>query len=284
MWALLVTKKTSPESLALSEKNSLQAERNIHHSRLGPGGYDGKEETFRKMEEEVVAAGNTKVTKLKSRTKRWVFARNMEESGNSLKFAKSETEEAVLRIIKYSEDREKGSFTPSREKDELSLGLGNPEHIGRVRGLGKHKTWKEGFVEDAPMYKKHGRNQEEKIELLVKTLVAKELQEQGVSTEPRTQMESPRDLALIGSPPDVPSSQGSNATSASVNRIWEPTRCTLLILVGRANTMVEVATGVAHPLGSIWHHKPVPDDYSKVEVHTMNPTSEGIRELGLVMK
>jgi len=47
--------------------------------------------------------------------------------------------------MKYSEDIEKGSFTPSREKDELSLGLGNPEHIGHVRGLGKHKTKKEGF-------------------------------------------------------------------------------------------------------------------------------------------
>jgi len=47
--------------------------------------------------------------------------------------------------MKYSKDIEKGSFTPSREKDDLSLGLGNPEHIGHVRGLGKHKTWKEGF-------------------------------------------------------------------------------------------------------------------------------------------
>ena len=178
IWALLVAEKTAPESLALSEKNSLQAKKNIHHPRLGPGGYEGKEEMFRKMEEEAVAAGNTKVMKLKPRTKRWLFARNLEESGSSLKFAKPETEEAVSRIMKYSEDIEKGSFTPSREKDELSLGLGNPEHPGRVRGLGKHKTWKEGFREDVEMYKKHGRNREESLATLVKTLVAKELQEQ----------------------------------------------------------------------------------------------------------
>jgi hypothetical protein len=44
------------------------------------------------MEEQVVAAGNTKVTKLRPRIKRWVFARNMEESGSSIKFAKSGTE------------------------------------------------------------------------------------------------------------------------------------------------------------------------------------------------
>jgi hypothetical protein len=134
VWALLVAEKTAPESLALSEKNSLQAKKNIHHPRLGPGGYEGKEEMFTKMEEEAVAAGNQRVMKLNQRTKRWVFARNLEESGSSLKFANQETEEAVSRIMKYSEDIEKGSFTPSREKDELSLGLGNPEHTGRVRG------------------------------------------------------------------------------------------------------------------------------------------------------
>jgi len=140
-----VAEKTAPESLALSEKNSLQAKKNIHHPSLGLCGYEGKEEMFRKMEEEAVAAGNTKVMKLKPRTKRSVFARNLEESGSSLKFGKPATQEAVSRIMKYSEDIKKGSFTPSREKDELSLGLGNPEHTGRVRGLGKHKTWKEGF-------------------------------------------------------------------------------------------------------------------------------------------
>jgi hypothetical protein len=58
--------------------------------------------------------------------------------------------------------------------------------------------------------------------------------------------------------------------------------------------MVEVATGVAYPLGGIWQDKEVLHDYSKVEVHTMkpefsthkieHPTSEGIRELGLVTK
>jgi hypothetical protein len=61
----------------------------------------------------------------------------VDSSGSSLKFAKLETEEVVSRILKYAEDKEKGIFTPSRERDELSLGLGNTEHIGRTRGLGK---------------------------------------------------------------------------------------------------------------------------------------------------
>jgi hypothetical protein len=60
--------------------------------------------------------------------------------------------------------------------------------------------------------------------------------------------------------------------------------------------MVEVAIGVAHPPtpGAVWHSKPVLNDYTKVEVHTVNPdyakhkieyaTSEGIRELRLLTK
>jgi hypothetical protein len=45
-------------------------------------------------------------------------------------------------MMKYDEDMEKGTFVPSRERDELSLGLGNPEHPGRTRRLGKQTTWK----------------------------------------------------------------------------------------------------------------------------------------------
>jgi hypothetical protein len=58
--------------------------------------------------------------------------------------------------MKYARDTEKGMFVPSRERDELSLGLGNPEHPGRTRGLGKRTTWKQGFPTDNNMYKKHG--------------------------------------------------------------------------------------------------------------------------------
>jgi hypothetical protein len=64
----------------------------------------------------------------------------VDQFDSSLKFAKLETIEAVSRILKYVEDKEKGTFTPSRERNEFSLGLGNPEHTGRVRGLGKPMT------------------------------------------------------------------------------------------------------------------------------------------------
>ena len=83
------------------------------------------------------------------------------------------------------------------------------------------------------MYKKHGRDRETSLELQVKALVAKALEEQGLSTEPWILMTPPGELALVGSPPKVPSSQGSTAATTPVDRIREPTSCTLVFLSGR---------------------------------------------------
>ena len=74
----------------------------------------------------------------------------------------------------------------------------NNEHTGRTRGLGKRMTWKHGFEEDRHMYKKHGRDRETSLELQVKALVVKALEEQGLSTEPRILMMPLGELALVG--------------------------------------------------------------------------------------
>ena len=47
-------------------------------------------------------------------------------------------------------------------------------------------TWKQEFEEDRHMYKKQGQDRETSLELQVKALVAKALEEQGLSTELRT--------------------------------------------------------------------------------------------------
>jgi hypothetical protein len=57
--------------------------------------------------------------------------------------------------------------------------------------------------------------------------------------------------------------------------------------------MIEVAKGVAHPLGSSWHNNAILQDYTRVEVHTVkpefmkwkieHPTPEGLYLLGDVM-
>jgi hypothetical protein len=114
-WALLVDENTSLTTLAKSAQNREQAKKNQHHPRLGPGGYEAKEEQFRKMDVEAKASGNTTVTKLKPHIRRWTYARSVDESGSSLKFAKLETTEAVSRILKYAENRRRAhSLLPER--------------------------------------------------------------------------------------------------------------------------------------------------------------------------
>ena len=63
------------------------------------------------------------------------------------------------------------------------------------------------------MYKKHGRDRETSLELQVKALVAKALEEQGLSIEPRILVMPLGELALVGSPSKVSSSQGSTAAT-----------------------------------------------------------------------
>ena len=91
-----------------------------------------------------------------------------------------------------------------------------------------------------------------------------------------------RELVLVGSPPKVPSSQGSTAATTPIDRIQEPTSFTLVFLSGRQNTMMEVATGVAHPLGGLHHNNKIPPDYTRVEVHTVKPRVHAVQGLVLL--
>ena len=51
---------------------------------------------------------------------------------------------------------QRGTFIANREKDELTMALGNPEHPGRTRGTPGSIPWKVGFP-DAGGYKTHER-------------------------------------------------------------------------------------------------------------------------------
>ena len=48
------------------------------------------------------------------------------------------TDEAAKNILVMATKQKEGSFKPSRERDTLSVGLGNPEHPGRVHGISSH--------------------------------------------------------------------------------------------------------------------------------------------------
>jgi len=71
-------------------------------------------------------------------------------------------EEAVKNIFKVAAKQQVGEFKPQREKDVLTVALGNPEYPGHVRGISSKEGWKEGFRPKwEGMYKKHDRYKEE---------------------------------------------------------------------------------------------------------------------------
>ena len=68
------------------------------------------------MDKEATAARNIDVTNLTVRSRNWIYARSTESFGGNIKFDKSETQEAVSRILKYAEDKEKGLIQSFRRE------------------------------------------------------------------------------------------------------------------------------------------------------------------------
>ena len=67
--------------------------------------------------------------------------------------ATKNTSQEATALYQCSAERD---FVPDREKDELTMALGNPEHPGRTRGTPGSIPWKVGFP-DAGGYKTHER-------------------------------------------------------------------------------------------------------------------------------
>ena len=71
-------------------------------------------------------------------------------------------DEAMKSIFVVAGMQQEGKFTPRRERDILSVGLGNPEHPGHVRGISSKEGWKDGFDPQwKNEYKKHDRYKEQ---------------------------------------------------------------------------------------------------------------------------
>ena len=74
--------------------------------------------------------------------------------------AKGKWKEKIAKItpllVDAIEKVRKGEYIPDRENDELTLALGNPEHVGRVRAC-PGLTMKEAFPESADTYRSRSR-------------------------------------------------------------------------------------------------------------------------------
>ena len=60
-------------------------------------------------------------------------------------------------------DAKKGLFLPDRENNELTRALKNPEHPGRIRGVGVI-PWYEGFAEYNETYRSRSRKKKQEAD------------------------------------------------------------------------------------------------------------------------
>jgi len=155
-WKNFVEQKTSAEFLAKSEANSRNAKKNIYSHHLGTGGYDRKIPEWEAEDADRIKNGlPPRFENVEPRGRRWLLARQPKEiEPGCFTWTDPKVDEAAKNNLAVAAKQKEGSFKPSRERDALTVGLGNPEHPGRVRGLSSKLGWKEGFPDYADMYRK----------------------------------------------------------------------------------------------------------------------------------
>nr|XP_051221710.1 uncharacterized protein LOC127339961 [Lolium perenne] len=149
-WQEFKRYKQSSTFVSRSVTNKKNAAKKTIWHHMGSGGYKTAIPRWIAYENELMAAGITPQTwDWPERSKFWLFAHGAGlDPKTGLIVAegkwKEKIEQIVPKLVAAIEQVRKGEYIPDRENDELTLALGNPEHVGRVRarpGL----TMKEAF-------------------------------------------------------------------------------------------------------------------------------------------
>jgi hypothetical protein len=211
-----------------------------------------------------------------------------------LVYKKKEVTTVQQKALQVATKQSLGLFQSDRENDQLKEALGNPEHTGCIHGVGSEMLWKQGFLKDSSIYKKHDRYKkslEENIEDKVNTLFENMFM---VFIQNLSQQHGSPPLHLLAPQTTNLSSMGSMiglATWYPMDDITVDTPCHLHIPLGRVrNKTKEVATAMAMP-GRVFHNNPILVEYAKVlirEITNMGYTNypldhvtpEGVKELG----
>jgi hypothetical protein len=154
--------RNNPEFISLSEANSELSKKIKYHHHLGTGGYKRQVSKWRQEDTKKKAAGlPTLSEQLGERMANWIRARKPRETKAGVSFDDPNVEEVAKNIYAMAPKQSQGSFKPQRERGILTAGLGNPEHLGHVRGISSKEGWKEGFEPLwEGLYKKRDRYKE----------------------------------------------------------------------------------------------------------------------------
>jgi len=283
-WAAFKEYKKSSTFVSRSKKNTENAAKKKLPHHLGSGGYKSAIPKWTAFEKKLIDHGITPQTwDWPERSKFWLFAHGAGlDPKTGLIVAKGKWKEKieaiVLKLVDAIEKVRKGEYIPDRENDELTLALGNPEHVGRVRAR-PGVTMKEAWPDSADTYRSRSRKKKKDADIVTELLTRVEALE-------RNQRAPDQPLFLQDPQADAAPSQRRSSAGSShidgcggsypVDYVTEKTDCELHMLFKTAP--VKVAVGYVYPSedGAMHHHMPIPPGCVRVGVDEVVPGLEAV--------
>jgi hypothetical protein len=234
------------------------------------------------------------------RARNWFLAHGCEYDMKTGNIVESDTRVRVPRQkwIEVTTDIKAGKlkFAPDREKDLLTLVLGNPEKGGRTRGFGPSVPWSLGFPADAETYRSRARAKQRQLEVQNDRMA--EFQRRLDQQQRELQQQQREINELKGQrPPDNTAEISQRRDSSVADSEAPPTR--MMIDAGPGDPLdgikeqtpcdlhevfrkvsVKVAVGYVLPAfgpegePATWHGNQIPAGYARVGVDSVVPSWE----------
>jgi len=135
-WPAFKAYKQSSTAMSRSAINKINAGKKKYHHRLGSGGYKTAIPKWEAFEAQLITGGIIPQTAgWPLRSKFWLFAHGAgldPKTGQIVAQGKWKAKIATITplLVDAINKVRKGEYHPERENDELTLALGNPEHVG----------------------------------------------------------------------------------------------------------------------------------------------------------
>ncbi|KAK1696106.1 hypothetical protein QYE76_012803 [Lolium multiflorum] len=304
-WEEFVKYKESEEAVNLSKKNQKNASEKKYHHHTGRGGYEVAMPKWDAQEAEMERNGITPEPTREGwdiRARNWFLAHGCEYDMKTGNIVESDSRVRVPREkwIEVTAEIKAGKlkFAPDREKDLLTLVLGNPEKGGRTRGFGPSVPWSLGFPADAETYRR-ARAKQRELQVQNDRMAEfqrrldqqqREIQQQQLEINELKGQRQPdntagisqqRDSSVADSEVAPPLKMIDGGPGDPMDGIKEQTPCDLHDVF--RNVSVKVAVGYVLPAfgaegePATWHGSEIPAGFARVGVDSVVPSWETLQ-------
>nr|XP_020196909.1 uncharacterized protein LOC109782701 [Aegilops tauschii subsp. strangulata] len=287
-WSAFVAHKISEKSKKMSATNKKNAAKKKHHHRTGSGGYLKARPLWDKAENDLIAKGiEPETLNWPDRCRTWFFGvgGTLDPVTGKCVWTDEQMRIPVTKLHHYIKAAQQGTFVPDREKDELTMALGNPEHPGRTRGTPGSVPWKAGFP-DAGGYK----SQERRKKLEHSQLQALHARVLGLEEREADRTKRPAEASPEATPPSQRRSSVASTeqlqlepvftapASYPVDAITESQHCHLMAQWMNLKVKAAVGSVLPNEPGATYHCRSIPEGYTRVMVDEI---TDGFEDLQL---